>query len=415
MSTSMATLASMGDTSTTTRSYERVPLLVAFRDDSAVRDTYGGTGEYVTLEAHLLRPPDPSDTVLVFMHPIGGGSYLPMTMALAKAGHHVIYCNSRYRGTDAALVMEKVVQDLGACVADARGRLGYRKVVLAGWSGGGALSMYYQQQAERPTVTSTPAGDPPDLTALGLEPADAVLLLAAHISRHGTLSEWMDASILDERDPTVRDVELDLYDARNPNQPPYTPEFLERYREAQVARNRRITAWVKAQLGKLKAAGREHDELAFVVHGTMADPRWLDPTVDPNDRRPNWCYQGDPQVVNMSPTGLARFTTLRSWLSQWSYDDARGDALTAARDITVPVLVIGNTADDACTPSHTRRLFEAVGHDDKELHEIAGATHYYAGPDQADKLAQAVGVVTDWLARHGFSEQTIRPGERSST
>ena len=192
-------------------SYERVPFLVAFRDSSVVRDTYGGTGEYVTLEAHLLRPPTPSDTVLVFMHPIGGGAYLPMTTALARAGHHVVYCNSRYRGVDVALVMEKVVEDLGACVRHVTESMGYAKVVLAGWSGGGALSMYYQQQAERPSVTCTPAGDPPDLTALGLRPADAVIMLAAHISRHGTLTEWMDASIIDERDPTVRDVELDLY------------------------------------------------------------------------------------------------------------------------------------------------------------------------------------------------------------
>ena len=31
----------------------------------------------------------------------------------------------------------------------------------------------------------------------------------------------------------------------------------------------------------------------------------------------------------MSPFGLARFCTLRSWLSQWSYDDANGDAVKA--------------------------------------------------------------------------------------
>ena len=29
----------------------------------------------------------------------------------------------------------------------------------------------------------------------------------------------------------------------------------------------------------------------------------------------------------MSPVGLARFCTLRSWLSQWSYDDANGDGV----------------------------------------------------------------------------------------
>ncbi len=129
------------------------------------------------------------------------------------------------------------------------------------------------------------------------------MLLAAHISRHGTMTEWMDASILDETDPTKRDPELDLYNPDNPNQPPYTPEFLERYRQAQIARNRRITKWVKDKLAELKAAGRPDDEFAFVVHGTMADPRWLDPTVDPNERAPGTCYLGDPQVVNMSPVG----------------------------------------------------------------------------------------------------------------
>ena len=69
----------------------------------------------------------------------------------------------------------------------------------------------------------------------------------------------------------------------------------------------------------------------------------------------------------------------------------------------MPALVIGNLADDACTPSHTRRLFEAIGHPDKEMHEIHGATHYYAGPDQRDKLREAVNIVTGWLERHDFA------------
>lgn len=387
-------------------SYKRVPFLVVFPDTSAVRDTYGGAGVDVALEAHLLRPEADSDTVLLFMHPIGGGAYLPMMNGLARAGHHVIYCNSRYRGNDTALIMEKVAQDLGACVSHARRQLGYKNVILAGWSGGGALSAFYQQQAEKPSVFSTPAGDPPDLAALGLEPADGLMLLAAHVSRHGTLTEWMDASILDESDPSRRDQELDLYDPANPNQPPYTEDFLRRYREAQVARNRRITAWAKDKLAALHAAGRPQDEFGFVVHGTMADPRWLDPAVDPNDRKPGWCYLGDPRVVNMSPVGLARFTSLRSWLSQWSYDDARADGVQAAADVTVPVLVIGNTADDACTPSHTRRLYDAFTQADKHMHEVRGATHYYVGPNQQPKLAEAISVVTGWLGERGWAAKT---------
>ena len=68
-------------------------------------------------------------------------------------------------------------------------------------------------------------------------------------------------------------------------------------------------------LAELKAAGRENDERCFTVQGTMADPRWLDPSVDPNGRKPNWCFLGDPRVVNDGVVGLARFTSLRSWLS----------------------------------------------------------------------------------------------------
>ncbi|NBP84755.1 MAG: alpha/beta fold hydrolase, partial [Mycobacteriaceae bacterium] len=177
----------------TKHAYDRIPYLVAFQNDSGVRDVYGGVAEMVVLECYHLKPREvPSDTVLVFMHPIGGGAYLPMVNALARAGHHVIYANSRYRGTDSSLLMEKVVQDLGEAIRDARDRLGYRKVVLAGWSGGGSLSLFYQQQAQRPTVTASPSGDGPDLTRLGLIPADGVMLLAAHVSRHGTLTEWLD-------------------------------------------------------------------------------------------------------------------------------------------------------------------------------------------------------------------------------
>jgi len=384
--------------------YERIPYLVAYKNDSGVRDVYGGIDELVVLECYLLRPETPSDTVLVFVYPIGGGAYLPIINALARAEHHVIYAGSRFRGSDSNLLMEKVVEDIGNVISDAKNRLGYSKVVLAGWSGGGSLSLFYQQQAQHPTIAASPSGDGPDLRTLGLIPADGIMLLAAHISRHGTLTEWMDASILDESDPSRRDPELDIYNPDNPNQPPYTHSFLQRYRQAQIDRNRRITKWVKEKLTELEAQGRGDEEFCFVVHGTMADPRWLDPTVDPNDRTPGTCYLGDPRVVNSSPIGLARYSSLRSWLSQWSYDDARGDGVVCGRDVAVPTLVIGNLADDASTPSHTRRLFEAIGHPDKEMYEIAGANHYYIGPEQRETLQKAVAVVTDWLARHGFSK-----------
>ncbi|MFT5531102.1 MAG: pimeloyl-ACP methyl ester carboxylesterase [Candidatus Poriferisodalaceae bacterium] len=387
---------------------ERIAYVVAYKETAAFSDVYGGGGNVIGLDCHLVRPVDkPSDTVLMFMHPTGGGMFLPIVSGLARQGHHVIWANSRYRGTDSALIMEKVAADLGASIADAKDRLGYKKVVLAGRSGGGSLSMWYQSLAASGVgISDTAAGDVYDVGADALPAVDAVMMLAAHVSRHETLTEWMDASILDERNPETRARDLNLYDAANPNQPPYSSDFIAPYRQAQVDRNRRITAEVWERLDLIRASPEPNREFAFTVHGTMADPRWLDPAVDPSDRQPNWCYLGDPRLVNDGPVGLARFSTLRSWLSQWSIDHARCDAQRAAAAVDVPVLVIGNTADDACTPSHTHRLFDAVGHDHKTLHQVQGATHYYGGPDGRAHLTEAVDTISRFLATHDLSSDS---------
>ena len=144
-------------------------------------------------------------TVILFSHPIGGGSFLPLVSALAAAGRHVIYCNPRYRGNDTALILEKCLLDLGACIGDLKTRFGYEKVVLGGWSGGGSLSLFYQDQAINPTIDETPAGDYVGVREAALQPADGVLLLAAHVSRSATMTEWLDPSILDEFRPFERD------------------------------------------------------------------------------------------------------------------------------------------------------------------------------------------------------------------
>lgn len=377
----------------------REPYGFTHEDKSPVKDVYGGPTGRVFVECMRIRQDTSrARSVIVFSHPVGGGSFLPMVTALAAAGRDVIYCNPRYRGNDTALIMEKCALDLGAAIADAKKRFGYEHVALGGWSGGGSLSLFYQDQAEHPTITHTPAGDPCDLTAAPMPKADAVLLLAAHISRNVTLTEWMDPSITDETRPFERDPALNVYDPHCA-QPPYSDDFVRTFRAAQVARNRRITAWVESELAKLKAAGDPYAERAFCVHGTMADVRWLDPAQDPSDRRPGVCYLGDPRLVNDGPVGLARFTTLRSWLSQWSFDRSNAHGERNAARVSVPVLVIDNTADLACTPSHARRLFDAVSHGDKELYRVRGADHYYI--ERHDLLPEAVGVVSDWLARHG--------------
>jgi len=374
--------------------YTREPFLVVFKEEQPIKETYAGEVGTVVIEGQRLKPAGrDSKTVVVFMHPIGGTQYLPLPTALARAGIHVISCNSRYPRNDTALIMEKVALDLGACLRHAREKFGYERVVLGGWSGGGSLSLFYQAEAGHPTVTSTPAGDPPDLTRAKLPKADAIMLLAAHTSRAKTLTEWMDASITDEAQPMKRDPSLNLYGPAAPK-PPYSADFVARYRAAQIARNRRITAWVEEQLAAARKRGEHTFEHCFVVHGTMADPAWLDATIEPNGRRAGWCLMGDPKMVNDAPAGLARFSSLRSWLSQWSYDRSNADGPASAARISVPVLVVENSADDGCLPHHNRRFLAAIK-SEKEHKVIEGANHYYFG--QPDKAAEAVSAIRDWL------------------
>jgi alpha-beta hydrolase superfamily lysophospholipase len=381
--------------------YSRAPYLVVQRDTAKRKDVYGSIGDNVVLHAQLLRGAEDSDTVVVAMHPIGSPGYLPMFSGLARAGFHVIASDTRYSNGDAALLMENVLLDLGAVVRDAKERLGYQRVLLAGWSGGGSLMMGYQGEAEQPRIIQTAAGDYTPLADTELVPADAVMILAAHRSRHYLLTEFLDPSITDESRPDERDPHLSIYDAANPDQPPYSAEFVARYRAAQAARNRRITAYAKARLGELRDSGRDAQEHCFIVYGTMADPRWVDPSVDPNDREPG-SYLGDPRLINDGPSALGRFTTTRSWLSQWSLDDAQVDGVEAAKRVSVPVLILENSADNACPPEHPRAMYAAVPHGDKEFTVVEGANHYYSG--QREHLDTALGHVARWVREHDFAE-----------
>lgn len=382
--------------------YTRTPFLVVHREKQSRKDIYGSVDDAIVLHAQLLRGETPSDTALVAMHPIGAPAYLPVFSQLARSGHHVIACASRYSSGDAALQMENVILDVAACVRDARERLGYEKIVLVGWSGGGSVMAGFQAEAERPLIQLSAAGEPTPLADVSLLPADAIMLVASHRSRHHLITGQLDASIQDELRPEDKNAALDLYDPSNPAQPPYDAAFLTAYRAAQFARNRRITAFAKAKLAELKSAGDEAGEHCFVVHGTMADPRWLDPSLEPNDRVPNMTYMGVPRIANNSPAALGRYSSLRSWLSQYGIDTAQFDSVDAGPRITVPSLIVTASADDACPTSHTDAMFAALASPHKQKVTIAGANHYFSGPDGRTHITRCMEACNSFLDAHGM-------------
>src|SRR3546814_4647447 len=81
----------------------------------------------------------------------------------------------------------------------------------------------YQAEAIAPTLTDRlpPAGQ--DALA-ELVKGDLYISFNAHQGRPEVLTDWMDASVIDENDPTLTDPQLDPF---NPdNGPPYSDAFI---------------------------------------------------------------------------------------------------------------------------------------------------------------------------------------------
>lgn len=358
-------------------------------------DVYSGVARMSgKIWGSLHRADVPSGTVAVIVHPTSNflGHYL--LEPLATQGIDALGLTTRYVGNDSSLLMEQCVIDIGAAVRLMRER-GYDHVALIGNSGGGGLAAMYQSQAESPTITATPAGDPPDLTRAKLPAVDALLEVMAHPGRALVAVNWLDPAIEEETDPFNRNPQLDMFDKRNG--PPYTEDFLHRYREAQVARNRRITAWVKESLAELKERPEGGvDDLPFTVHGTIADPRFLDTTIDPSDRVAGTLW-GPPHRANYNPASLGHQSSLRSWLSQWSIGDSNCNGPKHLARTDLPTMVMTATADQVCFPSDAALLYDSIRHERRELIEIKGGTHYLQ--DQPDLVLQAATAIVKWLSK----------------
>src|SRR4051794_38424106 len=285
---------------------------------------------------------------------------------LAGRGFGFLGWNTRFRGAEGYFLLERALEDVAAGVRWLREH-GAEVVVLLGNSGGGSLLAAFQAE--------TRAGD-------------LYLSVAAHPGRPDVLTNWMDPAVVDEFDPIATDPELDMFDAAHG--PPYSREFADRYREAQRARNRRITAWAEAELERVRAAGF-HDRL-FTLQRTWADPRFVDPALDPSDRPTPACYAGDPARANRGVLGIGSTNTLRTWLSMWSLDRSRARAAEHLAAIDAPALVVQATQDTGVFPSDARAIFDALASKDKRAIDLPG-DHYFRG--EREPLADAV---AEWVS-----------------
>jgi alpha-beta hydrolase superfamily lysophospholipase len=340
----------------------------------------------------LANPGRRADTVVLVVHPSSNflGHYA--LEAWAAQGVDAVAMTTRYIGNDSVLLLENCVLDVASVVRHLRAE-GYERIVLVGNSGGGGLVALYQEQATAPRITSAPGGAGPDLTEMDIPAVDALVMLMAHPGRANLMVEFLDPAVLSESNPFERDPDLDLF---HPDRElPLAAEWLKRYRMAQFRRNERITDLVIGQLDQERArTGRADSDLPLLVHATCADPRAVDLTIDPSDRKPGTLW-GDAADANYKPTTLGHHSSLQSWLSQWSMRTSNGNGPECLKSVDVPVHVIYGTADQACFPAHAQELFDAVRHDRKRLTAVRGGRHYLDG--QPEQTAQMADALVSWV------------------
>ena len=355
-------------------------------------------------------------TVVVLMHPRVDFSRHYLIPALVGAGHAVYVQQARDAGNDLRLVHEQALLDLGAGLAWLHG-VGFRRTVGLGNSGGGGLFTYYVQQSTRAPadrITRTPAGRPSRLDTATLPTLDALVYLAPHPGQGTLLSRCIDPSVLDEDDPFSVDPALDPFAAHNgyhpaPESSSYDPEFVERYRAAQLVRIARIDERARAHVAEALDARRkikagtavDHHRAStarlLTVWRTDADLRAMDLSLDKSDRGYGSVYGPSPETTNYGIVGFGRLTTPDAWLSTWSALSSNATIAKAGPDMELPTLLISYTADNCVFPSDFEAICAALGSTDRQVHGLAA--DHYGNPvgTQDARRDRAADLISEWL------------------
>jgi len=351
-----------------------------------------------------LPPKKTPDVAVLAMHPRGDFARHYLAAGLPKSGYAFFGANTRNIHNDADAIHERLMLDVGAAVKLLRDR-GFKKVILAGNSGGGSLmALYLHQSSKKPAdrYDSAPSGDKIPLRETELPAADGFVIIAAHPGEGRFLLERLDPSVVDETNPTAVNPRLDMYDPRNGYRPmsqgpsKYSKDFLAEFRAAQKARCERIdrqclewseeSFYYRAKMKdpnatpaeKLRASRHGLQRRYIVIYRTLADPRYLDPTLDPS-RRPLgsiFAYGGrDPVAANYGE-GLARSMSARGWLSTWSGLSSRAELERTAPGVSVPALMIYADADTEIYEPESREIFKQLGSKDKTFVTLDWADHY---------------------------------------
>ena len=335
-------------------------------------------------------------TAVILSHPRGDFSVHYACPLLAAAGYAVLGFATRYINNDIDCLHENCVIDVEAAAAEMR-RRGAEAIVLLGNSGGGSLMALAQKE--------TRCGD--GWISVAAHPGEGIFMLQA-----------IDPSVADEDDPESVVPELDMYNPDNgwrpwPEPCHYDRAWLARYRAAQVTRVARLDAIARQSIAAADRASERLPDIDkatapaewrylrqravhakyMVIYRTLADPAYLDLSIDPDDRPLGSLFAfPDPLDGNYGRFGLSRVMSARGWLSTWSGLSSHAKLANTMPHVTVPTLILHPTADTEIRVRQALAIRDAAGSRDVSYHALEKAPHYLDG-----HRTRAMEIAAAWL------------------
>ena len=262
-----------------------------------------------------------------------------------------------------------------------------------------------------------------------MPPGDVYVAVAAHLGEGRFLLNAIDPSVIDENDPVATDPAWDMYNAANgyrpfPQPSSYDASWLAAYRDRQHQRVSRLDALARAHIADHRDARQRVRASEFaslpdddrgaltrrgwlgrymIIYRTLANPAYLDPTIDPSNRPLGSIFSpGDPIMGNYGPGGLARVMTPRAWLSTWSGLSSQADLPDTIGHVTIPTLIVYADVDCDIFPAEQAELLEKSGAADKTALELPWADHYLnpvgeQGAVLPDPRERLIDMIVPWI------------------
>lgn len=307
----------------------------------------------------LYRPssPNPNESTALFLtHENDDFIGSIPCVQLAQRGFTVLCVKSQY-ADQAQVDWDGLALDVAASVNYLRSLPTVKKVVLVGWSGGGAIMSYYQNVSEHGVaVCQAPARlDPCGADLAGMPPADGVVLLDAIPGIAFADLTALDASVLNEQNLRARNENLDMFASQNGYDPTsssnYSGAFVDQYTAAQG--NREAGLVTEAQQLRDQIAngegqypndapmpvGRDNARIWQADNALISHTQGEYPLISPRD--PNG---GTPQVIHSVRVPSASESSNAAWSSDKGGFTANSFISVAA--IRAPALKI---TDDSIT------------------------------------------------------------------